>query len=41
MAFSALTPPVGQNFTSPNGPCHAESIASPPACIAGKNFSAL
>ena len=31
-------PPVGQNLTSPNGPCQALSIATPPACTAGKNF---
>src|SRR5690606_21844438 len=31
-------PPVGQKRTSPNGPFHADSIAAPPACTAGKNL---
>ena len=34
-----VTPPVGQNFTSKNGPLQALSMAGPPACMAGKNLS--
>src|SRR5260221_137148 len=40
-ALSADTPPVGQNRTSPNGPCQALSMAVPPACTAGKKFSSF
>ena len=40
-ALPACTPPVGQNFTSPKGPCQALSMGTPPACSAGKNFSSV
>ena len=32
-------PPVGTNFTEPNGAARASSMAVPPAAPAGKNFS--
>src|SRR5437763_8316942 len=38
-AVFCVTPPVGQNNTSGNGPCSALSIPSPPACSAGKSFN--
>src|SRR5450759_2195599 len=40
-AFCDVTPPVGQNLTSKNGPLQALSMATPPLCTAGKNFSSV
>ncbi len=39
--FPAFTPPAGMNFTPrcPYTPASAASIAGPPSCAAGKNFS--
>src|SRR6266542_2932594 len=40
-AFAAVTPPVGQNVMSGNGPASAFSMPMPPACSAGKSFSSV
>src|SRR5256885_5083498 len=39
-ALAAVTPPVGQNVTSGNGPLNAFSMPIPPACCAGNSFIA-
>src|ERR1700674_2659 len=40
-ADAAVTPPVGQNITSGNGPAKAFSMPMPPACCAGNSLSAV
>src|SRR5690554_426385 len=37
-AFSTVTPPVGQNLTSPNGPANPLRRFTPPTATAGNNF---
>ena len=40
-ADAAVTPPVGQNVRSGNGPPRAFSMPIPPACCAGNSFSSV